>query len=316
MVNVVDNRAELISMEVDRREGTITPDDEILFYANKLEDFSNARVRFRTASSGAEVYVDGVLQEDARNRHDFSPVNPGDDEGRPLVYEVIAPNGDTKTYTAKFIYRDPSSEKTLFSLSSSDFAGSFTINEGAKTVLIEYYQGDNIEKVGLEAVVSDGAIAEFDGEEISEDEEDVSLIADTTILVTAEDLSTVEYMLEYYAKERIDTFAFTGVDDGGTITPLNPVFYADVDFETRAITMEVPKNLDLTSIVATFTGITDFTVEIKKTGTETPTALESGVTPFDYSVNESNDPPSETFNIVVYDGSDPIDTYVLTVITY
>jgi hypothetical protein len=306
-------------MEVNRQEGVITPDDEVLFYAHKLEsdDFSNARVRFRTASADAEVYVDGELQEDGRNRHDFSLENPDDDEGKEVIYEVRAPNNDTKTYTAKVIYRDPSSEKTLFSLSSSNFTGSLTINEADKKVLVEYYAGENVEDVALEAEVSTGAVAEFDGEEISEDEEDVDLTADTTILVTAEDLSSVEYTLEYYIKERIDTFAFTGMDDGGTITPLNPVFYADVDFETRTLTMEVPKNLELTSIVAEIIGISDFTVEIvKDPDTEDPTILESGVTPFDYSVNDKNDPPSESCTLYVYDGLELIDTYTLNVVTF
>lgn len=311
-LNVMDNRAEILSMEVDRRDGVITEDNEILFYAHKLENLTNLRVRFRTASPEAEVYVGDELQEDAKNRHDFSAVNPDDNEGRPVVYEVVAPDGSTKIYVAKFILRDPSSEKIIYSLESSDFLGTLTLREADKEVLVEYYAGDELD-VELEAEVSIGAIAEFDGKEISDGGGDVNLLDDPTILVTAEDLSTLEYTLVFYEKERIDTFSFIGIEDEGSVLELVPNLFADITFESRTLTMEVPNSLDLSSLVSTFAGIDDFTLTIEDTdpGTNDAVTLEEGVTPFDYSFDAGM--TSKDFLIKTYDGDTLIDTYTLTV---
>ncbi|MCK4745724.1 MAG: hypothetical protein KAT15_01755, partial [Bacteroidales bacterium] len=133
-VTVVDDRTGFASMTVGKREGLIGSENEILFYAHKLEDITNERVKFLTISSDAEVYVGDVLQESGRVRHDFSALNPGDDEGRPVIYTVKALNGETGDYTAKFILRDPSSEKILYGLSSSDLVVDFSIDEGSKEV--------------------------------------------------------------------------------------------------------------------------------------------------------------------------------------
>ena len=309
-VNVVDTRTGFLSMQVGEREGVITSENEILFYAHKLEDIDNERVKFITASADAKVYVNGELQETGRNRHDFSAVNPGDDEGRPVVYTVEAPNGDTEEYTVKFILRDPSSEKILFSLSSSNLEASFTIDENNKEVVVSYYEGVSLSGK-LMADASAGAVVKVGNTEIHEKEGTVDLSTATAITVIAEDESTQDYDIVLYEKEKITAFNFTAFDAGAGLVDIIPTLEGDVNFAARTIDMEVPENLNLDAVVAAFEGLTDFTLKVEGT------TLTSGVTQFDYSFDEpaqGEDPPvSKSFTVTVLDGSTLIDTYTLTV---
>lgn len=304
MVNVVDNRTAFTSMDVGDRIGVITSENEILFYAHKLEDIDNERVKFITASSEAIVKVNGEVQETGRNRHDFSAVNPGDDEGRPVVYTVESPTGETAQYTAKFILRDPSTEKQLFALSSSTLTASFTIDEANKQVVVGYYEGDELQG-RLLADVSVGAVAKAGNTEIQEREGTVNLETTTEITVIAEDLSEQAYAIVLYEKEKITAFNFTAFDDGGGLQNISPVLVGDLDFETKTIDMQVPMELDLSNVVATIEGITDFTVQID--GME----VSSGVTKFDYSFEE--EATSRVLTVEVLDGTTTVDTYTLTV---
>jgi len=310
-INVEDARAQLLSMDVGNREGIITEENEVLFYAHKLEDIDNERVIFITASADAEVYVGGVLQENGRERHDFSAVNPGDDEGRPVIYTIKAPTGDEETYTVKFILRDPSSDKVVFDLSSSNLDAEFTINEEDKEIMVSYYTGASLSGALL-ANVSPGAIAEVGGAEIQERERPVDLEEDTELLVTAEDLSQLAYTFVLYEKEWISEFNFVSYTDADDVVQnISPVLSGDVDFDSRTIGITVPKTLPLDAVVADFEGITDFTVKIGDV------TLTDGVTAFDYTFDEpaeGEDPPtSKDFTMTVYDGDTPVDTYTLTV---
>ncbi|MGC9342854.1 MAG: hypothetical protein ACP5E3_09155 [Bacteroidales bacterium] len=304
MVNVVDTRTGIVSMEVGDRVGVITAENEILFYAHKLEDIDNERVKFITASADAKVYVDGELQETGRNRHDFSAINPGDDEGRPVVYTVEALSGETEEYTAKFILRDPSSEKILYGLSSSNLTATFEIDEDNKEVTVSYYTGDALSG-RLLADASTGALVKVGNTEIQEREGNVNLETATEILVIAEDESEQAYSILLYEKEKITAFNFTAYDDGSGLQNISPVLIGDVDFEARTIDLQVPQSLILENVVASFEGITDFTLKVEGT------TLTSGTTQFDYSLDEET--TSKDFTVEVLDGSTLVDTYTLKV---
>jgi hypothetical protein len=304
MVNVVDARTAIVSMEVGVRVGVITAENEILFYAHKNEDIDNERVKFITASADAKVYVDGVLQETGRNRHDFSAVNPGDDEGRPVVFTVEALSGETEEFTAKFILRDPSSEKILYGLSSSNLTAGFDIDEDNKEVTVSYYEGESLSGKLL-ADGSIGAVVKVGNTEIHEKEGNVNLETATEITVIAEDGSEQAYAIVLYEMEKITAFNFTAYDDGSGLQNISPILVGDVNFEARTIDLEVPETLNLEDVVASFEGITDFTVKIDGT------TLTSGVTQYNYSFDE--EATSKDFNVEVFDGSTLIDTYTLTV---
>jgi len=296
---IVDGRTGFASMEVNKREGIISAtENEVLFYAHKLEDITDERVKFLTISGDAEVYVGDELQSSGRNYHDFSALNPGDDEGRPVIYTVKALNGTTEDYTAMFILREPSSEKILYGLSSDDLEADFMIDQDNKDVTVSYYEGVSL--IGkLLADGSSGAIVRIGSTEIQEKAKKVDLSSATAITVEAEDVSVQDYAIVLYEKEMISAFDFTAFDPGSGLESLNPVLEGVVDFELKTIELTVPVNMDLDKVVATFEGISDFTVKIDGT------ALTSGVTEFDYS--------SKAFNVEVYDGSILIDTYALTV---
>ena len=304
VITVIDSRTGFSSVEAGGRVGQITSENEILFYAHKNEDISRERIRFITMSPDANVTVNGEDVSSGRFNLDFSAVNPGDDEGRSHTFRVEAPNGESEEYTAKFILRDPNSDKRLFALSSSDLSAEFTIDEENKEVLVSYYEGESLEG-GLLADASPGATVIAGEEEIQEDEEDVNLAETAVITVIAEDLSEQDYNIVLYEKERITGFKFVQYVDEGAETPINPVLVADVNFEARTIDMEVPTTLPLDSITSEVEGITDFTVQIEGT------TLVSGVTQYDYSFD--GEETSKDFEVKVFDGSALIDTYILKV---
>ena len=303
-ITVIDPRTGFSSVEVGGREGQITSENEILFYAHKNEDISNERVRFITSSPDANVTVNGEEVSSGRFRLDFSAVNPGDDEGRAHIFRVVAPNGEAEEYTAKFILREPNPDKILYGLSSSDLSAEFTIDEENKEVVVSYYAGESLEG-GLLADASPGATVIAGEEEIQEDEEDVNLEEIGVITVIAEDLSEQDYNIVLYEKERITAYNFIQYVDEGVVTAISPVLKADVNFDARTIDMEVPTSLPLDSLVAEIEGITDFTVQIDGT------PFESGVTQYDYSFD--GEETSKDFEVTVFDGSALIDTYILTV---
>ncbi len=298
IITVVDGRTGFISMEVNKRNGENAPGNEILFYAHKMEDLTNERVKFLTVSRDAEVYVNDVQQESGKNYHDFSALNPGDDEGRTITYTVKAINGETGDFAARFILRDASSEKILYRLSSTTLTAKLNIDEENKEVNVSYYEGESLYGKLL-ANASSGAVVEVGGEEIETKARNVDLETETVIKVVAEDLSEQEYAIVLFEKEWISAFNFTAFDPGTGSESLNPVILGDVTFDSRSINITVPANMELGKVIATFEGISDFTLKVD--GTE----LTSGVTEYNYS--------SGSFDVEIFDGSTLIDKYALKV---
>jgi len=73
----------------------------------KTADLTAKKPTFATGSPDALVYIGSELQESGVSVVDFSPLSPGNTEGRPVEYKVVAPNGDFSIYIVKYILRDP-----------------------------------------------------------------------------------------------------------------------------------------------------------------------------------------------------------------
>jgi hypothetical protein len=77
------------------------------FYDVKTADLTAKKPTFVTNSPDALVYIGSELQVSGASVVDFSPLSPGNTEGRPVEYKIVAPNGDFRIYIVKYILRDP-----------------------------------------------------------------------------------------------------------------------------------------------------------------------------------------------------------------
>jgi hypothetical protein len=107
-ITVLDRRSDFKKFQIDKVNGKLSEDGtEIYFYDVKTADLTAKKPVFQTDSPDALVYIGSELQESGTTVVDFSPLSPGDAEGRPVEYKVVAPNGDFRIYIVKYILRDP-----------------------------------------------------------------------------------------------------------------------------------------------------------------------------------------------------------------
>jgi hypothetical protein len=107
-VTILDRRTDFSKFQIDKVDGKLSEDGtEIYFYDVKTADLTAKKPTFATGSPDALVYIGSELQESGQSVVDFSPLSPGNAEGRPAEYKVVAPNGDFSIYIVKYILRDP-----------------------------------------------------------------------------------------------------------------------------------------------------------------------------------------------------------------
>jgi hypothetical protein len=106
-ITVFDRRSDFKKFSIDKVNGKLSEDGtEIYFYDVKTADLTAKKPTFTTDSPDALVYIGSELQESGQSVVDFSPLSPGDAEGRPVEYKVVAPNGDFRIYIVKYILSD------------------------------------------------------------------------------------------------------------------------------------------------------------------------------------------------------------------
>jgi hypothetical protein len=107
-VTILDRRTEFSKFAIDKVNGKLSEDGtELYFYDMKTADLTAKVPVFKTDSPNALVYIGSDLQESGISVVDFSPLSPGDAEGRPVEYKIVAPNGDFRIYIVKYILHDP-----------------------------------------------------------------------------------------------------------------------------------------------------------------------------------------------------------------
>ena len=107
-VTILDRRADFSKFQIDKVDGKLSEDGtELYFYDVKTADLTAKKPTFATGSPDALVYIGSEPQESGVSVVDFSPLSPGNAEGRPVEYKVVAPNGDFRIYIVKYILRDP-----------------------------------------------------------------------------------------------------------------------------------------------------------------------------------------------------------------
>ena len=106
-VTILDRRTKLTKFTIDKVNGKLSEDGtEFYFYDVKTADLTAKKPTFSTDSPDALVYIGSELQESGKSVVDFSPLSPGDAEGRPVEYKVVAPNGDFRIYVVKYFLND------------------------------------------------------------------------------------------------------------------------------------------------------------------------------------------------------------------
>jgi hypothetical protein len=106
-ITIVDRRTDFKKFTIDKVNGKLSEDGkELYFYDVKTADLTAKQPVFQTDSPDALVYIGSELQESGTSVVDFSPISPGDSEGRPVEYKIVAPSGDYRTYTVKYILND------------------------------------------------------------------------------------------------------------------------------------------------------------------------------------------------------------------
>jgi len=107
-ITIFDRRTDFSKFQIDKVDGKLSEDGtEIYFYEVKTADLTAKKPTYATDSPDALVYIGSALQESGKSVVDFSPLSPGDAEGRPVEYKIVAPNGDFRIYVVKYILHDP-----------------------------------------------------------------------------------------------------------------------------------------------------------------------------------------------------------------
>ncbi len=304
-ITVVDRRTGFKSFSIDGVDGVFSPDGtEIIFQGVKNEDLTAKKPKFTTVSRDAVVTVNGQPQESGKTVQNFSAVNPGDSEGRSVVYTVTALNGDTQTYTVKYKLSDPSSDTNLYGL-TSNINATFNINVDSSTVEMVYYANTNPASFQLQASAGTGAIVTVGTAEIQAKAKSVNLVTNPVIKVKAQNGTEKDYQVTLTPVDVFTSFKFTQVaDDQDNLTDLFPVPTATINATAKTIDIKV-SDFDATGtnnrLVATFEGINNQTVKIG----DSNTTLESGTTIYTYD--------KTPVQLKLYNGTRLMDTYTLTI---
>jgi hypothetical protein len=295
-ITVIDRRAELSRITIDKIDGKFSEDHtEIYFYSVKTADISAKAPIFFATSKAATVYVGDVLQVSGTSTVDFSVLHAGDPEGRPVVYTVKAANGESKSYTVKYILRDPYTEKVLNSITFSSLGKTFYPNEAAKTFELLYPASTAINALKAKASASIGATVNVGTKAIQDKETACDFNAATKITVKAEDGTSQDYTLVKTAIEEIKTFSFTKSNG----VALSPAPLGVIDLVAKTITVKVLPGTNKTKLVASFTGLTTYSAQVGAT------VLLSGTSELSYS---------SPVVIDVMKGGVKYDSYTVTVL--
>lgn len=153
------------------------------------------------------------------------------------MYRVRAEAGMDRDYEVVLTYL-PNTEKQIldFEIESIPAESQIIIEENSKTIIINVPFGTEIDKVKPQIVISEEAsISPASGVE-------VDLSEPKTYTVTAQDGSSVDYVTEVNfgagIMNRITSF---------TLSDLSPVVTADIDDDSRIISIELPIGADLSA---------------------------------------------------------------------
>ncbi len=255
-ITVIDRVTDFAYFRIDGVDGLYNEDGtEIYFFGHKNQDLTQISPDFKIASADALVTIDGLVQTAKKSLVDFSPITPGDSEGRPVVYKITSPSGASKEFTVKYILTDSRTGKVMSSL-TTEF-GTYTLSAGDETnkqvkVIYPEANSSTLTKIECSAVASAGAKVYIDNskgepQEITAKGRDVDLTT-ATVTVEAENLTTSLYSIIFYPVESITSMAFT--ESNGNA--LFPTVEAVIDGTT--LTFDVLAGTDLTKIVVEFTG--------------------------------------------------------------
>jgi hypothetical protein len=288
---VADRRATMYKFQLSTTGGLLTGlfvdgGARIVFYGVKgVTVVNNLKAKFYCTNANCKVYVGGVEQVFNKTVNDYT---------NPVTYTVVADNGATQNYSVEFILNDPSKEATLKSLAGLD--SSFIVDTINKKVTVYYLSG--AASVNLKAIVSKGASAKIGSTRIDGAAGVAIPIANlaSNIVVTAQDVSVSNtYTITAKTIEKINSFKFISNGQGN----FNPQPSAVIDQKNMTMTLYVYSGTQLTDLVASFTGLTNYTTKVAGA------PLVSGVTPVDYTnpvkidVYDESNVKAFTYTVVV-----------------
>ena len=246
-----------------------------------------------TTSANAVVRIGSVVQYSGISMNDFSS---------PVVYSVTSGDGSvTRDWTVTVVRREASVEKQLLTFSFASIGANATVNQTDHTVYITVPYSQDVTamvatfqisplaslRIGTKVMVS-GVTAHDYTQALEENANTI------TLTVVAENGSTRNYYISVrraaaQTGKDITYFAFEALD---------PDVVGVIDQTAKTITLTVPYETPVTSLVATFTKSYLSTVKVGNTN------QVSGVT-------QNNFTNPVTYTVVAEDGS--TKAYVVTV---
>jgi hypothetical protein len=281
-VNVIDVRNSINIFIVNGVEGTITPENEILFSVPDVTTDYNFAPSFGFDSKDAKAFVNGVEQVSAKTANDFS---------QPVIYVVKSGNGDEKQYTVKFTTFPSSDEKaiTKFAFGSGANGEVAVVDEGTKTINLLANYATNLAAVRLVLTSSYGSTIYLNDVAYSDRKNyNLSSTGIKQIKVVAQNKTEVVYKLNIVSEEAVTSFTFDG---------LVPAPKGVIDVAAKTVTINVLEGVDVTKLVAIWTGALG---KVTVSGA----VQTSGITVNDFS---------STLTYTFYNGTTPGDRYKVTV---
>lgn len=243
---------------------------------------------FSTSSSAADVLVSNQKQTSGASVQNLTD---------NVVYKVVAPNGDYLEYTVKVNFYASSSEKkiTQFKLVKDGVYGNGeegVIDEANKTIGITLNYGTPASKVKVDIVSSVFSSYLYNNNLVFGTYTNLSNSGTNplqTIKVVAQNKSEITYTVIAKQDIAFKTFTFKG---------FNPAPITVIDNTAKTVVVKVLKGIDLTKLVAEWTG----TVGKVNVGT---TKQVSGTTVNDFSTPKQ---------YKLYKGNTLADTYTVSVL--
>lgn len=261
-------------------EGIIS-ENTISFNLSDANNMTNAVPFWNLTSNDAKVYVNNVEQVNGITAQDFT---------KPKLYKIVSPSGEEKNYTVQVSFYPASNEKQLFTIQTESPDRVGIIDESTKTVNFTMPFGTRLTSIKLKATCSAGAVMKIGPRSVVEKPFAHNISPQpTTLRVTAENKTTVDYMIYTLLENAFKTFTFSN---------LNPEPIATIDYDSKTINVTVAPETDLTRLIASYTGN-----EAASTTVEGVEHL-SGVTENDYTnpvefVVTGQDGEAVTFTVIV-----------------
>ena len=281
-VNVIDTRNSISIFTIDGVEGVFTPENEILFSVPDVTTDYNFIASFGLDSKDAKAFVNGVEQVSTKTVNNFS---------QPVVYVVKSGNGEEKQYTVKFSTFPASNEKaiTKFAFGSGGNGEMAIVDEGTMTVNLTANYATNLSAVRLVLASSYGSTIYLNDVVYSDRKNyDLSSTGIKQIKVVAQNKTEAIYKLNIVSENPVNTFTFAG---------LVPAPKGVIDVLAKTITINVPEGVDITKLVAIWTGTLG---KVTISGA----VQTNGVTENDFT---------STLTYTFYKGTVPGDRYKVTV---